>query len=72
MPRVKAPFGLQTEVYTFRDAMVILGASADFLKGEVDAGRLRSFKRGKFRMISRAAIQDYIALLESEERKGAA
>jgi hypothetical protein len=52
--------------------MVILGASADFLKGEVDMGRLRSFKRGKFRMVSRAAIQDYIALLEAEAQRGAA
>jgi hypothetical protein len=72
MPKVKAPVGLQAEVYTFRDAMVILGASPDFLKGEVDMGRLHSFKRGKFRMVSRAAIQDYIALLEADARRGAA
>lgn len=72
MPRIKVPHGLQTEVFTFRDAIVILGASREFLNDEVNAGRLRSFRRGKFRMVSRDAIRDYIALLETEDRRGAA
>jgi hypothetical protein len=52
--------------------MIILNSSQDFLKREVDAGRLRSFKRGKFRMVSRAAIQDYIKMVEDEGERGAA
>jgi hypothetical protein len=69
MPKVRVPAGLQPEVYTFRDVMVILNSSQDYLLSEVKAGRLRSFKRGKFRLVSRAAINDYIKMLETEDQK---
>jgi hypothetical protein len=53
-------------MFPLRDVTVILHCSEQFLNREIKAGRLRISWRGRFKMASREAIQDYKALVESE------
>jgi excisionase family DNA binding protein len=46
--------------------MVVLSMSRGAIYQEMRSGRLRSVKRGRSRLISAAAIADYVALLEHE------
>jgi excisionase family DNA binding protein len=48
--------------------MVVLSMSRSAIYEEIRAGRLRSVKRGRSRLISASAIADYVALLENETR----
>jgi excisionase family DNA binding protein len=55
-------------LYRVTEAMTILSMSRSLLYQEIRAGRLRSVKRGRSRLISASAIADYVALLEEETR----
>jgi len=46
--------------------MRLLSLSPSVIYNQIRAGRLRSVKEGKTRLIPAAAIADYIALLEAE------
>ncbi len=54
------------ELYRIPDAMRLLKLSRSLLYEQMRAGRLRSVKQGRARLIPAAAIRDYIALLEKE------
>jgi excisionase family DNA binding protein len=54
------------EVYTADTARKILNMSQDTFYLEVRTGRLRAFKRGRFTMVRRSAIDQYLALVEAE------
>jgi excisionase family DNA binding protein len=53
-------------LYRVTEAMVVLSMSRSAIYEEIRSGRLRSVKRGRSRLISAAAIADYVALLEHE------
>jgi excisionase family DNA binding protein len=55
-------------LYRVADAMTVLSMSRSAIYEEMRSGRLRSVKRGRSRLISAAAIADYVALLERETR----
>lgn len=55
-------------LYRITEAMDVLSVSRSVIYEEIRAGRLRSVKRGRNRLISASAIADYIALLEHETR----
>jgi excisionase family DNA binding protein len=59
---------LGRQLYKVTDAMVVLSISRSVIYEEIRFGRLRSVKRGRSRLISAAAISDYVALLERETR----
>jgi len=53
-------------LYRIPEAMRLLSLSRSVIYNQIRAGRLRSVKEGKTRLIPAAAIADYIALLEAE------
>jgi len=53
-------------LYRVTEAMAVLSMSRSAIYEEIRAGRLRSVKRGRSRLISASAITDYVALLEHE------
>jgi excisionase family DNA binding protein len=55
-------------LYRITEAMDVLSVSRSVIYEEMRAGRLRSVKRGRSRLISASAIADYVALLEHETR----
>jgi excisionase family DNA binding protein len=55
-------------LYRVTEAMVVLSMSRSAIYEEIRAGRLRSVKRGRSRLISASAIADYVALLEHETK----
>jgi excisionase family DNA binding protein len=55
-------------LYHVSDAMTLLSLSRSVIYEEIRSGRLRSVKRGRSRLISAAAIADYVTLLETESR----
>ena len=55
-------------LYHVTDAMTLLSLSRSVIYEEIRSGRLRSVKRGRSRLISAAAIADYVNLLETESR----
>jgi excisionase family DNA binding protein len=55
-------------LYRVAEAMAVLSMSRSAIYEEIRAGRLRSVKRGRSRLISASAIADYVALLEHETR----
>ncbi len=55
-------------LYRVTDAMTLLSLSRSVIYEEIRSGRLRSVKRGRSRLISAAAITDYVTLLEAESR----
>jgi excisionase family DNA binding protein len=55
-------------LYRVTEAMAVLSLSRSAIYEEIRSGRLRSVKRGRSRLISAAAIADYVALLEQEAR----
>jgi excisionase family DNA binding protein len=57
-------------LYRIPDAMRILSMSRSVIYEQFRAGRLRSVRQGRARLIPAAAISDYIALLESEAERG--
>lgn len=60
---------IQRLAYNISDACEVLCTSRQTLYNLINEGRLRSFKEGKRRYVSRAAIDDYIA---AQERQGEA
>lgn len=55
-----------TQLYRVTDAMRLLKLSRTVIYEQLRSGRLRSVRQGRVRLITAAAIRDYIALLESE------
>jgi excisionase family DNA binding protein len=53
-------------LYRVKDAMRLLNLSRTVIYEQLRAGRLRSIRQGRARLISADAIRDYIALLERE------
>ncbi|WP_068928128.1 helix-turn-helix domain-containing protein [Planobispora rosea] len=56
----------EVELYRIPDAMRLLKMSRSVIYEQIRSGRLRSVKQGRARLITPAAIRDYIALLEQE------
>ena len=56
-------------LYRVKDAMRLLNLSRTVIYEQLQAGRLRSIRQGRARLISADAIRDYIALLESESEE---
>ena len=52
-------------VYGTRDVAALLNCSRSFVYKAIKSGELRSFMRGGCRVISQAAIDDYIARMEA-------
>jgi excisionase family DNA binding protein len=59
-------------LYRVPEAMALLSLSRSVLYEQIRAGRLRSVRQGRTRLIPGAAIADYIALLVREADDGAA
>ena len=55
-------------LYRITEVMDVLSMSRSVIYEEMRAGRLRSVKRGRNRLISASALADYVALLERETR----
>lgn len=53
--------------FSIEEAMAGLDLSRQKLYNEINAGRLRTYRVGKRRLVSRQAILDYIAAREREE-----
>jgi excisionase family DNA binding protein len=57
-------------LYRITDAMQVLRMSRTVIYEQIRSGRLRTVKQGRSRLITAAAIHDYIALLEHEAAEG--
>lgn len=66
---MKHDITIQRLAYNITDACGVLCTSRQTLYNLINEGRLRSFKEGKRRYVSRQAIDDYIA---AQERQGEA
>lgn len=60
-----------TQLYRVTDAMRLLRLSRSVIYEQFRSGRLRSVRQGRARLITAAAIRDYIALLEKEAEEAA-
>jgi len=54
------------EMYRVTEAMEILSLKRSVIYEQLRSGRLRSVRVGRTRLITAAAIDDYVALLETE------
>jgi excisionase family DNA binding protein len=61
-------------LYRIPEAMRLLSLSRSVIYEQIRAGRLRTVRQGRTRLVPATAITDYVALLESESAnlKGAA
>ncbi len=59
------------QLYRVTDAMRLLRLSRTVIYEQLRSGRLRSVHQGRARLITSAAIRDYIALLEKEAEEAA-
>ena len=59
-------------LYRIPEAMTLLSLSRSVIYEQIRAGRLRTVKQGRTRLVPATAITDYVALLEHEALKGAA
>ncbi|WP_370028522.1 helix-turn-helix domain-containing protein [Planotetraspora sp. GP83] len=66
--RVAAPGADGRRLYRVSEAMHLLSMSRTVIYEQIRAGRLRSLKQGRTRLIPASAITEYIALLEQEVR----
>ncbi|MDA8323841.1 MAG: helix-turn-helix domain-containing protein [Actinomycetota bacterium] len=57
------------QLYRIPDVMRLLSMSRTVIYEQLRTGRLHSVRQGRARLITAAAIADYIALLESEARE---
>lgn len=57
---------------TVEDAIAVTGYSRNKLYDAINSGDLRSFKDGRRRMISRKALEEFIAKREAASLKGVA
>lgn len=53
-------------LYKIPEAMLLLSMGRSAIYEQIRSGRLRSVQQGRARLISAAAIHDYVALLEFE------
>ncbi|MFI7677188.1 helix-turn-helix domain-containing protein [Actinophytocola sp. NPDC049390] len=53
-------------LYRVTEAMKLLSMSRSFIYEQIRAGRLRSVKQGRARLIPAAAIQTYVQMLIDE------
>ena len=53
-------------LYKIPEVMAMLSMSRSVIYEQMTAGRLRSVKQGRARLIPASAVADYIALLERE------
>jgi excisionase family DNA binding protein len=60
-----------TQLYRVTDAMRLLRLSRTVIYEQLRAGRLRSVKQGRARLITANGIRDYITLLEKEAEEAA-
>lgn len=58
-------------LYRVAEAMQVLSISRSALYAQLRAGRLRSVKQGRVRLIPATAIAEYVSLLEREAREAA-
>jgi len=65
-----APGGLHPaqQLYRIPEAMQLLAMSRSVMYEQLRAGRLRSVKQGRSRLIPVSAIHEYVALLEQEAK----
>lgn len=54
------------QLYRVPDAMRLLSLSRSVIYEQIRSGRLKSVTQGRTRLISAAAIADYVALLQRE------
>ena len=54
------------QLYRVPDAMRLLSLSRSVIYEQMRAGRLKSVTQGRTRLITAAAIADYVALLQRE------
>ncbi len=57
-------------LYRVQEAMQLLSLSRSVIYTQLRAGRLRSVKEGNTRLIPAEAIDEYVALLETEAEAG--
>lgn len=55
-------------LYRVTDAMRLLSLSRSVIYEQIRAGRLRTVRQGRTRLIPASAMDDYIALLEQEAK----
>ena len=60
------------QLYRVPDVMRLLSLSRSVIYEQIRVGRLKSVSQGRTRLISAAAIADYIALLQREADDGPA
>ncbi|GAA1424237.1 hypothetical protein GCM10009662_84850 [Catellatospora coxensis] len=53
-------------LYKIPEVMTLLSMSRSVIYEQIRAGRLRSVTQGRARLVSAAAIADYVTLLENE------
>lgn len=58
-------------LYKIPEAMALLSMSRSAIYEQIRSGRLRSVQQGRARLISAAAIRDYVTLLEREAQEKA-
>ncbi|WP_245616901.1 helix-turn-helix domain-containing protein [Amycolatopsis taiwanensis] len=56
----------ERHLYRITEAMRLLSMSRSFIYEQIRAGRLRSVKQGRARLIPATAIQEYVQLLINE------
>lgn len=61
-----ADFAHSKLLYCVPEAMELLSMSRSVIFEEIRAGRLRTVKRGRARLIPAPAMDEYVALLEHE------
>jgi excisionase family DNA binding protein len=57
-------------LYRIPDAMALLSLSRTVIYEQIRAGRLRTVRQGRSRLVPATAITDYVALLEHETQNG--
>lgn len=57
-------------LYRIPEAMTVLSLSRSVIYEQIRAGRLRTVRQGRTRLVSAAAITAYVDLLEQEALKG--
>ncbi|GAB3855857.1 helix-turn-helix domain-containing protein [Micromonospora andamanensis] len=66
-PAVDAP---TRALYRITDAMRLLSLSRTVIYEQIRAGRLRTVRQGRARLVPAAAITAYVDLLEQEAKEG--
>jgi excisionase family DNA binding protein len=60
----------QKALYRIPEAMALLSLSRTVIYQQIRAGRLRTVRQGRSRLVPSTAITDYVTLLEHETRNG--